>query len=251
MSEAAVLLAHGSDEDPEPSRLVESIADDVQRRTRVRDVGIAYVDQIPRLADALEVVEADSAVAVPVFTSDGYYVNEVLPRELPTGVEVTSPVGTHDLFTDVVMERGRRGAQLLESALESTGLVVVGHGTTRHGESGTTVHGVVEDIGGRDVFQEVAAVFLDQEPNVEDLTGDVDSEAAVVVPYFVADGPHATEDVPEAIGFEDTPVDPPQTEHVDGVDVTYTSAAFKHPATVDVVVERVQDAVELRQEVEP
>lgn len=244
MQEAAVLLAHGSHLDSEPSRIVESLASEVQRRTGFTEVGTAYVDEEPHLEDALSTVDSEIAVGVPLFTADGYYVNEVLPNELPDEVQVTPPVGTHRAFDDVVLERAVDVSEWFDVSIEETALVVVGHGTPRHSDSGGTVRRTVDHLRRDSDFTEVEPFFLDQSPNVGDMTDGVEAEAAVVVPYFVADGPHATEDVPEAIGFTETPVDPPQQEAVDGVELTYTSAAFTHPATADVVVERVEDAPE-------
>ncbi len=242
MAESLLLLAHGSPDHPAPRRTVENLVAEVEDRTSFTDVGAAYVDDEPHVSEALDAVHGSSAVSVPVFAAEGYYVDTVLPRELPEDVALTPPVGTHPTFSYAIERHAVQAAEDAGQPPRSTELVVVGHGTPRHSASADSVHRHVERLRRRSGFADVQAAFLDQEPGVAELAEAVDTDDAVVVPFFVADGPHATEDVPDAIGFTDTPLQPPETEEIDGVTVTYTVSVVGHSEALEVVVERAEQA---------
>jgi sirohydrochlorin cobaltochelatase len=94
-----------------------------------------------------------------------------------------------------------------------------------------------------DRFDEVRALFMDEDPEIDDVTDYFEVEDVVVVPLFIADGFHTQEDIPEDMGLTDdyrTGWETPAT--VDGHRIWYAGAVGTEPLMADVVLERAADA---------
>jgi sirohydrochlorin cobaltochelatase len=126
---------------------------------------------------------------------------------------------------------------------EGFGLAVVGHGTERNENSAKAIEYHAERVGERDRFDEVRALFMDEEPEIDDVTEYFESDDIVVVPLFVADGYHTQEDIPEDVGLTDdyrTEWETPAA--VDGHEVWYAGAVGTEALMAEVVLERAADA---------
>ncbi len=126
---------------------------------------------------------------------------------------------------------------------EGFGLAVVGHGTERNENSAKAIEYHADRIRERDRFDEVRALFMDEDPEVDDVTDHFDADDVVVVPLFVADGYHTQEDIPEDMGLTDdyrTGWDTPAA--VDGHRIWYSGAVGTEPLLADVLLERASDA---------
>jgi sirohydrochlorin cobaltochelatase len=94
-----------------------------------------------------------------------------------------------------------------------------------------------------DRFEEVEALFMDEAPEVDDVTEFFGSEDVVVVPLFVADGYHTQEDIPEDMGLtEDYRTGWETPAEVDGHRIWYAGAVGTEALTADVLIERAADA---------
>jgi sirohydrochlorin cobaltochelatase len=126
---------------------------------------------------------------------------------------------------------------------EGFGLAVVGHGTKRNENSAKAIEYHARRVDELDRFDEVRALFMDEEPEIDDVTDHFESDDVVVVPLFIADGFHTQEDIPEDMGLTDdhrTGWDTPAT--VDGHRIWYAGAVGTEPLMADVVLERAADA---------
>ncbi|RBI64483.1 hypothetical protein DMJ13_08395 [halophilic archaeon] len=253
-TQALVLAGHGSHLNPRSDRPVFDHADAVRERGAFDEVRTAFWKEEPSLSEVLRTVESHAAYVVPLFVSEGYFTEQVLPRELRLTddrdldvgfpVRYAPPVGTHDAMTDVVVRRVERVTGDPDVG-DGVGVAVVGHGTERNENSARATQRHVRRIRERDRFEEVQALFMDEPPYVDDLYDEFDSESLVVVPLFVADGYHTTEDIPEDLGLVaegeggDADYDVPAT--VEGREVWYAGAVGTEPLVADVAVERAVD----------
>lgn len=238
--EALVLVGHGSHLNPRSSEPVHRHAERLREQEVFTEVREAFWKEEPALREVLRTVRSDRVFVVPVFMSEGYFVEEVVPRELRLPEEfdldvekhvcLTEPVGTHPGMTDVVVEY----AGNVYGGDGRPGLAVVGHGTERNPRSAEAVRRHVDRIRERGEFREVEALFMDEDPLVEDLTEHFDSREVVVVPFFAADGLHTREDIPRDIGLDGDGV-------ADGHRVWYSGAVGLDPCVADVVLERAWD----------
>ena len=284
MSEALLVVAHGSHLNPASSAPAQDHADRIRAAGAVGEVREAYWKEEPSLREALRTVAAEEVYVVPLFVSEGYFTEEVIPRELrldfeaadwdsdgtsagavtlePSDVTKTvhycGPVGTHDAMSDVIVRRAE-SVTGDPGVGQGVGLAVVGHGTKRNENSAKAVEYHADRIRDRDRFAEVRALFMDEDPEVDDLTDYFGGEARstsgqssgqsprdiVVVPLFIADGYHTQEDIPEDIGLTREGDDPGSYDvptRVDGHDVWYAGAIGTEPLMADVILERAADA---------
>jgi sirohydrochlorin cobaltochelatase len=180
-------------------------------------------------------------VVVPLFMSEGYFVDEVIPREIeaaPTtdaDIEYTEPVGTHPSLTDTVLSRAE---EEVRGDKKDVALAVVGHGTSRH--SGSSLSAEEHASRLENIFAEVGAVFLDEDPSVSKISDRFESDTVVAVPLFVADGPHVREDVPDAMGLGSGR----KRGTVEGTRVLYTEPVGTHPGVSEIAVKRADEVAD-------
>lgn len=269
MADALVLAAHGSHLNPDSSTPAFRHAD------RIRDIGAfvevreAFWKEEPPFREVLRTLDSGEVYVVPLFISEGYFTEQVIPRELrltgwtpeawaSDGVSATAatftpedvdkrvhycgPVGTHDAMSRVI---AHRVDTVLDEATEPTdvGLAVVGHGTERNANSAKAIRYHADRLRSQGGFAEVRALFMDEAPEVERLTDYFTPRDIVVVPLFIADGYHTQEDIPEDIGLTSdfrSGYDVPAS--VDDCRIWYAGAVGTEPLVAEVILERARDA---------
>ncbi|WP_246987717.1 CbiX/SirB N-terminal domain-containing protein [Halorientalis marina] len=266
--QALVIAAHGSHLNAESSTPTFTHADTIRASGAFDEVREAFWKEEPSFREALRIVDSDEVYLVPLFVSEGYFTEQVIPREFrlddwdpeqwdsdgtaathatltaaDTGqtVHYCGPVGTHDAMSDVIVQRAENVTD--DRDLSEFGLAVTGHGTERNENSAKAVEYHADRIRDSGRFAEVKALFMDEDPEIDDVTDYFETEDIVVVPLFVADGYHTQEDIPEDMGLTDdyrTGWDTP-TE-VDGHRIWYSGAVGTEPLTADVILERAAGA---------
>ncbi|QLG61664.1 CbiX/SirB N-terminal domain-containing protein [Halorarum salinum] len=269
MSQALVVVAHGSHLNPDSSAPTHEHADTVRATGAFDEVRTGFWKEEPNLREVLRTVDAEEVYVVPMFISEGYFTEQVIPRELrlegwdvadwesdglsadvatyaatDTGqtVHYCGPVGTHGSMTDVLVRRAESVTGDPDVG-EGFGFAVVGHGTERNENSAKAIEYHAGRVRSMDRFDEVEALYMDEEPEVDDLPDHFGSEDVVLVPLFVADGFHTQEDIPEDVGLTDdyrTGYDVPA--EVAGHRVWYAGAVGTEPLLADVLLERAADA---------
>ncbi|MFW5963261.1 MAG: CbiX/SirB N-terminal domain-containing protein [Natronomonas sp.] len=267
--QALVIVAHGSHLNPDASTPTYEHADTVRAAGVFDEVRTAFWKEEPSFREVLRTLESEEVYVVPLFISEGYFTEQVIPRELrldgwdvsewdSDGTSAThstleagdvektvhycGPVGTHDAMSDVIVRRAETVTNDPEVG-PGFGLAVVGHGTERNENSAKAIEYHAERIGEMGRFDEVKALFMDEDPEIDDVTDFFESEDIVVVPLFVADGYHTQEDIPEDMGLTDdyrtgweTPAE------VEGHRIWYAGAVGTEALTADVIIERAADA---------
>ncbi|WP_435318230.1 CbiX/SirB N-terminal domain-containing protein [Haloarchaeobius sp. TZWSO28] len=267
--QALVIVAHGSHLNPESSTPTYAHADTIRDAGGFDEVREAFWKEEPSFREALRTVESDEVFVVPMFISEGYFTEQVIPRELRLDgwdpakwdsdgtsasqatlhaedvdktIHYCGPVGTHDAMSDVIVKRAETVTGDTTVG-DGFGLAVVGHGTERNENSAKAIEYHADRIRDMGRFDEVQALYMDEEPEVDDVTDYFESEDIVVVPLFIADGYHTQEDIPEDMGLTDdyrkgwdTPAE------VDGHRIWYAGAVGTEALMADVVLERAQEA---------
>ena len=267
--QALVIVAHGSHLNPDASTPTYDHADTIREVGVFDEVRTAFWKEEPSFREALRTVESDEVYVVPLFISEGYFTEEVIPRELrlqgwdidewdSDGTSAThatfeaadvgktvhycGPVGTHDAMSDVIVRRVESVTRDPDVG-DGFAVAVVGHGTERNENSAKAVKLHADRIAETGRFEEVKALFMDEDPEIDDVTDFFETTDIVVVPLFVADGYHTQEDIPEDMGLTDdyrtgweTPAD------VDGHRIWYAGAVGTEALTADVIIERAADA---------
>jgi sirohydrochlorin cobaltochelatase len=266
-----VLVGHGSTINAESSAPTYQHADELRRRGLFAQVLEAFWKLEPSLAGVLRGAFTPRVFVVPLFISEGYFTEEVIPRELgfplregkfdrtmkrgEQTIYYCGPVGTHDSMTQVLLERARdvvaehpfpRAPHPAETAL-----FIAGHGTGSNENSRKAIERQVELIRGMNIYAEVHPAFMEEEPRVGECYELVRSKNIIMVPFFISDGLHSYEDIPVMLGESQHAVQArlkqgqptwrnPTEKH--GKRLWYTPSVGNEPRIADVILERVREA---------
>jgi sirohydrochlorin cobaltochelatase len=208
---AVLLVGHGSARHPESAAPILTLADSLRATGAWSDVQAAFMKQEPGLDGALDRLDADRVVIVPVFAGKGYYTDILIPRALglegPTTVRdgrtlhLTPPAGGHPRIPALMAARAETVARQAGLEPERTGLLLVAHGSSRPGGAGDTPKAIAAAIASLGRFAEVALVFLEQEPFATDWPESIRANSIVALPLLVAQGMHASQDIPPLFGL--------------------------------------------------
>ena len=272
-SDAALVLAgHGSTLNAESSAPTYQHADEMRRRRIFGQVIECFWKLEPSIAGVLRGVFASRVFIVPLFISEGYFTEQVVPRELglcgkepgdfpriqrrgAQTLHYCGPVGTHESMTDVILARAREIVRRYpfphEPKSNDTTLFIAGHGTGNNENSRKAIERQVEIIRGHHLYREVHPVFMEEEPRVEDCYKLAPTRNLVMVPFFISDGLHSFEDIPVMLGEPRASV----TERYKAGQPTwrnpterkgkllwYTPSIGSEPGIADVILERVKEA---------
>ena len=132
-----------------------------------------------------------------------------------------------------------------------TTLIIAGHGTEKNSDSRKPIVRQVELIRTMNLFADVQAVFMEEDPRIGACLDLAMARNIVVVPFFISDGLHVQEDIPvmlgEPVSIVKQRLDAGQptwrnpTEKK-GKLVWYSKSVGSDPHIAEVVLERVREA---------
>ena len=246
---ALVLVGHGSTRHPDGAVPVLALAEDIRRRDLFAQVVAVFMKQEPSLAAAERLVDAATVVVVPVFAGKGYYTDTLIPREMGlTGPKTrrdgrcllyTPAAGTHPRIPGLLACRAEGVAKAAGMAVADSALLLIAHGSSRPGGAGDTPRAIAAAMATMNRFAEVALVFLEQEPLAVSWAAMVSRRDVVALPLLVAQGMHASQDIPPLFGLtagEAGPVDSA------GHRVVLATGIGADPDLVEVILEMVAAA---------
>jgi sirohydrochlorin cobaltochelatase len=207
---ALLVLAHGSSVNATSSLPTRAQTERLRESGLFGEVACGFWKEKPGLREALDSLTLPEVFIVPNFTVEGYFVRNVIPKELDLSGPVTRrengqvlwlclPVGGHPRMTEVLLHRAREVAP--EVDLAQAALLVLGHGTPLDTRSSEAVEAQVAEIRGRGIFAEVHGAFMETPPKIEDWREITACHDVIAVPFFIADGLHSDDDIPELLGI--------------------------------------------------
>lgn len=268
---ALVLVGHGSTLNAESAAPTYQHADELRRRKIFAQVVECFWKVEPPICGVLRGVFAPRVFIVPLFISDGYFTEEVIPRELclcakgekefprtqqrgAQTLHYCGPVGTHDSMTAVLLARAK---EVVEKhpfprvpRSEETTLFIAGHGTSNNENSRKAIERQVELIRAKNLYAAVHPIFMEEEPRIADCYTIAQTRNIVMVPFFISDGLHSFEDIPVMLGEPARIVQEryksgqptwrnPTEKH--GKHVWYSASIGNEPHIADVILERVHE----------
>jgi sirohydrochlorin cobaltochelatase len=274
---ALVLVGHGSTLNAESSAPAYQHADELRRRKIFGQVLECFWKIEPGISGVLRGVFTPRVFVVPLFISEGYFTEEVIPRELGLGafpsptqriqrrgsqtLAYSAPVGTHDSMTEVLIARASevvtRHPFPKHPKPADTTLFIAGHGTGNNENSRKAIERQVERIRLREIYADVQGVYMEEDPHVSACYELARTRNVVMVPFFISDGLHSYEDIPVMLGEPESVVqeryrmgqptwrNPTEKR---GKFVWYSSSIGNEPHIADVILERVREAAAWRME---
>lgn len=268
---ALVLVGHGSTLNAESASPTYQHADELRRRGVFAQVVECFWKLEPGINGVLRGVFAPRVFIVPLFISDGYFTEEVIPRELGLCAKgakefprtqqrggqtlyYCGPVGTHDSMTSVLLARARdvvaKHPFPKAPRPDETTLFIAGHGTGNNENSRKAIERQVELIRALNLYAGVHPVFMEEAPRVADSYAMAQTKNLVMVPFFISDGLHSYEDIPVMLGEPLTVVQEryrtgqptwrnPTEKH--GKLLWYSPSIGSEPSLAEVILERVRE----------
>jgi len=210
---ALLLAAHGSSFDKEAAIPTHRLAEQLRSLGIFREVAVAFWKEEPFFRNALAKLDSGKVFIVPNFISRGYFTETILPREFAISGPVSrindkmvyycDPVGTHPLMTEALLHSVLTVTSQLAPDPAETCLLIAGHGTLRNKNSATVIREQAEKISRAGHYGECLAVFMEEAPLVSDWATLTVKPNVIVAPFFIAEGPHFSSDLPQMMGFPD------------------------------------------------
>jgi len=264
---ALVVLGHGTVLNDQSAAPVLQHAAELRRRKIFAAVREAFWKQEPHIKQVLAEISAPRVFIVPLFISEGYFSTEIIPRELgfasvpstinhqPSTLHYCRPVGSHDLMTKVILARAEEVVKQFPFPRapknSDTTLFIAGHGTEKNANSRKAIERQVELIRARNLYAEVHAIFMEENPRIGDACTIARTKNLVIVPFFISDGLHVVEDIPVLLGEPERLV---KERHAAGQPtwrnptekngklIWYSPSVGTEPLLADVILERVKEA---------
>jgi sirohydrochlorin cobaltochelatase len=263
-----VVMGHGTTKNEDSAAPVYQHAAELRRRGIFREVREAFWKQEPHIKEVLESLSAPRVFIAPLFISEGYFSDQVIPETLGfaesrvvktphSTLHYCGPVGTHPSMTQVVLARAKdivakypfpRAPQSADITL-----FIAGHGTERNKKSREAIERQVELVRAMNLYADVQAIYLDEEPRIQNYHELAKTRNVVVMPFFISDGMHTQEDIPMLLGEAARIVKErlaagrptwrnPTEKH--GKLVWYSPAVGTDPGIADVIFERVKESLQ-------
>ena len=255
---ALLIVGHGSTENPDSSTPYFDHADEIRKRGLFAEVHCCFWKEEPSMREARFIIDAEEVYVVPDFISEGYFTQEVIPRELELSGPTTRhrgktwhytlPVGVHSSMTQLLLHRAREVAPAVDPS-EAT-LFIVGHGTGLNKNSTKAVRDQADMIRESDAgYAAVHDTYMEEQPFIADWAEIAKTPHVVVVPFFIADGLHSYQDIPVLLGFEKDEGEAASQRdvfrqnpyHLRGKTLHYSSAIGTERLMADVILDQISD----------
>jgi sirohydrochlorin cobaltochelatase len=248
---ALVIVGHGSHLNEDSSLPVYEHAARIRQTGEFDEVAECFWKEEPSMRHVLDTVESDEVYVVPAFISEGYFTQQVIPRELGLEGTVTEgtvttkgyktvryagPLGTFEGMPDLILERVN---DLMRGRVISgrTALVLVGHGTDLNKNSGGVIYLNAERISERNIYDSVEVGFLDQDPEIGAVVASVAASNVILIPLFIAEGWHTRETIPHDLGLAG------EVTLRENRTIFYGDPVGTHPSMANLIAARARETV--------
>ena len=255
---ALLIVGHGSTENPDSSTPYFDHADEIRSRGLFGEVHCCFWKEEPSMREAIYMIDSDEIYVVPDFISEGYFTQDVIPRELQLNGPSTLvrgktfhyclPVGVHRSMTDLILRRAQEVAAGIDPT--TTTLIITGHGTGLNQNSTKAIRDQVDLIAASGAgYAAVLDAYMEEPPFIAEWDKMSDTPNVIVVPFFISDGLHSYQDIPVLLGMEDEvgaaasqrEVFRHNPHHLRGKTLYYTSAIGTERLLADVILDQISD----------
>jgi len=256
---ALFIAGHGSTENPDSSVPYFDHASEIRNRNLFAEVHCIFWKEEPSFREAWYLTDCEEIYVVPDFISEGYFTQEVIPRELELQGDTTvvrgktfhycAPVGVHPSMTQLLLRRAREVAPGIDP--RETTLIIVGHGTGLNANSTKAIKNQCALLREQSEVPYAAVIdaYMEEQPFIADWHQMAQTAHVVVVPFFIADGLHSFQDIPVLLGIEsEVGAAASQREvfrhnphHLHGRNLFYSSAIGTDRMMADVILDQIHD----------
>ncbi len=212
MTKTGILLAgHGSHISPNTARLVWACVDQIRQLNIVDEVSAAFWKEQPSFHEAIHSFTADDITVIPVFTTRGFFTQQVIPAEMGLQgkitrqdrrtIRYTRTLSETPFLSEMTRRRVEETLQTYNLQPEQCAVAIIGHSTRRNPESRKATEAQAELIRSAGLAAQVVAVYLDDSPEIQEIYTLTDLPNLIAVPFFMAEGSHVIYDVRRELGL--------------------------------------------------
>lgn len=248
VSSALILAGHGSHITPQTAGLVWHHVDAIRRRGLFDEVTAAFWKESPSFHTVFNSLLSTDITVVPLFTSQGYFTQTVIPVEMGLAgpftqrngktIRYAKTLSEHPYLSNTVVRRIAEKVAEVDALVAQTAVAIIGHSTRRNVESRKATEAQAEAVRALNLFAEVVAVYLDDEPSIPDVYRLTQAPTLIAVPFFLALGSHTTVDVPSELGL----VSGTDSGEVNGRQVYYTQPVGTDDSLQEAIIELAREA---------
>ncbi len=198
-----LIVAHGERGGAGDNRALTRLAAQIADQGGFGSVGAAVLRGSPSIEQALGPVRGRRVEVYPLFMSDGYYVREALPARLrPSGriCRFHRPFGLEPGLAALIARQAAAALQARDWAPSQSTLLLVGHGSSKNGDSRDATEWQAARLRALGHFAEVRTAYLENAPFLPEVLAALPLAPCSVVGFFSGEGQHAGVDVPRAVG---------------------------------------------------
>jgi sirohydrochlorin cobaltochelatase len=216
-----VIAAHGSSVNEDSAAPALQHAEELRKRKIFLRVEAAFWKQEPFIEVVVGSISTPRVFIVPLLISEGYFSEQAMPTKLGFRKEgeedynrtqirgaqklfYCRPIGSHESMTNVLLSRADEIVKQFPFPRApkplDTSLFIAGHGTTANDNSRKAIERQVKLIRKKNIYSDVHAIFIEEEPRIADCYNLAAKKNIIVVPFFISDGMHTNEDIPVMLG---------------------------------------------------
>ncbi len=200
-----LLVGHGSERCIGPNKQLLEQAAQLRASGKFGSVEAAVLYGAPSLDQAMARFGEQPVHVVPMFMCDGMFTQRIIPEKIEQAclkgqhVSYEQPIGLSSGMVNLISRRIQRTVTDDGFLDTDVTVLIVGHGSTASDASFRTTERHARDLRTQRVFRSVETAYLDQFPHIGKVLPSLRGRI-YVVGLFAAEGSHAQDDIPEAIG---------------------------------------------------
>ncbi|MBE7636488.1 hypothetical protein GUA87_06490 [Sneathiella sp. P13V-1] len=202
-----IIVGHGSSTSSAAEEAANEHAITLRQSRRFGSVLTHFIQKgkgLPPLPDG-------EVFILPFFMSDGFFVNRKIPelfdlvggerRSARQHITLCDAIGMDPELADIIDGCAAEVRQRHRIFTKDLGLLLVAHGSTKNSASRDAAVKQQQAVQTRNIADCVEVAFLEEPPSIEECLVRLGKtyKHIVMIGLFSANGPHATEDVAEAI----------------------------------------------------
>lgn len=195
----AIIVSHGQPSNPD---IAEVELAHLSQNIRALMPGWTIHSATLAAPDALEKAlqkAGPTPVIYPLFMTDGWFTQSVLPKRIgtptahilpPLGVDPSLPDLAHIWLKNILSKQNWQPDQ--------TGLIIAAHGSGRSRNSARDTKQFADAVGQRMGFSDIRLGFIEEHPYLRDAVSNA-GVRSVVLPFFASRREHVLDDIPAAL----------------------------------------------------
>lgn len=251
---SVVLAAHGSTDSPRSNQPLFQLAKRVNELGNFAAVTPAFLNGEPLMNDVFCTLPPGKVIIVPVMTSQGYYLKK-LPAIFAENKNIdrydfrfTGVAGIQPAIAKTMAARIQHFVSAHRLTASETTVVIIGHGTRRNPNSGTSTCQLTDSIatklGPARPRLTFMTAFLDQDPELEKVVAEISTPNIIAMPFLISRGPHMTGDVPGVFGLPTGPdIEFPLLKKTNSGVTLCDAPLGLYPEMADIILELANESV--------